>query len=390
MRHFWIASVAAVLAISSVFAGEPKATGVAGDGLEFLDKIVLDVIESHKIPGASVAIAKDGKLVFARGYGWADVGRQEPVRPNSLFNLASCTKPFTAVAVLKLVDEGKLRLDDRVYKLLDNEVKPPQGVKVDERYYQITVRQMLHHAAGLSRDGKGNRKNITLEQFVGENMREPLDYEPGTKTVYSNLGFLILRLVVKHAAGEEFEKFSIDQILAPCGISDMRLDSKSKGYFKGEVLRYIAGREKSLPGGQGAKSEEEGGCWIASAVDLMRFMTALDASRGRAIISRESYREMLSPLPAFRSRERYNGLGWDDVEHKDGGFFYEKNGGIAGIANYMDHEPNGVNFAILFNASPGDKKETGNNANAWRKSIIEAIRQIRSSPNVDFFDKFRE
>jgi N-acyl-D-amino-acid deacylase len=393
MARFLCGVILALFSAATVSADEPKPTGYAGPGTESIDKVVLDILDTHKIPGSAVAIAKDGRLVFARGYGLADLGAHEPMEPRSRFNLASCTKPFTAVAILKLVDEGKLKLDDRVYELLKDRVKPPAGAKVDERYYQITVRQMLHHAAGLSRDGKGRAQNTTLEQFAGENMREPLLYEPGTKTEYSNLGFLILRLVIEHAAGD-YEKFCRSIILEPCGIHDMQVDSKPSGYFKGEVHRYIAGKEKPLPGGQGAKFEGEGGCWIASAVDLMRFMTALERSgealNGKPLISAESYKEMLSPLPPpFQSRNRYNGLGWDGVEKKGNKYFYEKNGGLAGIATYMEHQPRGVNFAILFNASPADKKDTDESAGAWRKSIIDAIHQFNDWPQVDYFDKFR-
>jgi CubicO group peptidase (beta-lactamase class C family) len=380
--------VAGLFVVSIAFADETTPTGFAPPGAQAIDKAVQESLETHKIPGAAVAVAVNGKLVLARGYGFADIATRQRVEPTSLFNLASCTKPFTAAAVLKLVDQGKLKLDDHVYRLLSDVIKLPAGVKIDERYDQITVRQMLHHAAGLRRDGR-NLGKMALEEYVGENMRDPLDYDPGTKTVYSNLGFIILRLVVKHAAGEDYERFTQGIVLKPCGISDMRLDSVAKGYLKGEVHRYIADREKALPGGQGDKSEEEGGCWTASAVDVMRFMTALDGSRGKRLVTLESYKEMLSPLPPpFVAKNRYNGLGWDGVEHVGNRYFYEKNGGIAGIATYMEHEAGGVNFAILFNASPA-KKEPGNNANAWRKNIIDAIHQFKEWPKVDYFDKFQ-
>src|SRR5262249_28657924 len=87
-------------------------TGGAGPGLEHLDRAVLAVMRHKGTPGATLAIAKDGKLVLARGYGLANTRTGQPVRPTSLFNLASCSKPITAAAVLKLVDDGELRLDD--------------------------------------------------------------------------------------------------------------------------------------------------------------------------------------------------------------------------------------------------------------------------------------
>jgi N-acyl-D-amino-acid deacylase len=388
MRPAWGLVLAILFGARAGAADDPKPTGHAAPGLRFLDATVMEVLEKYKIPGAAVAIAKDGKLVFARGYGWADLAARQPVLPTSLFNLASCTKPFTAAAILKLVDEEKLRLDDPVYKLIARDVKLPRDVEVDDRYYRITVRQMLHHAAGLPHDGKNRGGQVTLEEYVAENMREPLLYDPGTKTEYSNLGFLVLRLVVKHAAGETFETYSREHVLAPCGIKDMRLDSLRAGYFDGEAHRYFAGSDKPLRGGQSGRLSEDGGSWTASAVDVLRFMTALDGSRGRALLSKEAYAEMLSPLPSLRNRGRHNGLGWDRVERRDGKYFYEKNGGIAGISTWMEHQPDGVNFAILFNASPGEKKDPDNTAAVWRKSIIEAIRNIQDWPQSDFFEKF--
>src|SRR5262245_53148845 len=100
--------------------------GRAGPGLERFDSAMLTIMDRHGIPGAAFAIAKDGKLVLAKGYGWANVATGEAVRPETLFGLASVSKPLTAIAVLKLVEQSKLKLDDRVFGLLGH-IQPPAG-----------------------------------------------------------------------------------------------------------------------------------------------------------------------------------------------------------------------------------------------------------------------
>src|SRR6516165_10308365 len=104
-------------------------TGQAGPGLEPFDTGMRTIIDRHGLAGAALAIAKDGRLVLAKGYGWADLVRGEQVQPDTLFGLASLSKSITAVATLKLVEQGKLRLDDRVFEIV--KIQPPAGARVD-------------------------------------------------------------------------------------------------------------------------------------------------------------------------------------------------------------------------------------------------------------------
>jgi hypothetical protein len=139
-------------------SGAAKITGVAGAGFARLDQIMLETLKEKRIPGASLAISKDGRLVLARGYGLANVETNEPVRPTSLFNLASCTKPFTAVAILKLADQGKLKLDDRVFRLLAD-VVPASGAPIDPR---IPDREHPAPRAPLAGDQGGDRGHVPV------------------------------------------------------------------------------------------------------------------------------------------------------------------------------------------------------------------------------------
>jgi N-acyl-D-amino-acid deacylase len=346
---------------------------------------VLEVLRERNIP---VAITKDGRLVLARGYGLADVEGGEPVTPRMLFNLASCTKAFEGVAILTLVDAGKLSLDTHLDQIL-KDIIPAHG-NIDPRVHKITVGQLLQHSAGLPRLPPG-RQAGTLEEYVREALSGKLVYAPGTRTLYSNLGFLILRLVIERASGEDHEKYIQEHVLRPAGITDMRLDTIEKTYLSGEVKRYVGGRlhvggDAPIPGS---------GCWLASSVDVVRFLTALDGTRGDPIISRTAVSAMLSPPgPPIRNKPNgsHNGLGWDVVQPTPEGFIYHKNGGIPGISTFMEHLPNGVDFFIGFNGSSRGEEEEGGQPHALARpfsAVKLAIERTARWPHVNYFEKYR-
>ncbi len=130
-------------------------TGVAGPGLERFDAVMKKVLLRYEVPGGSLAIARQGKLVLARGYGYSNVRTGKPIEPTSLFRLASVSKSLTAAAILRLVEEGRLNLDARVFDLLEP-LPPPRGAHVDSRMREITVRHLLYHAGGWSREESGD------------------------------------------------------------------------------------------------------------------------------------------------------------------------------------------------------------------------------------------
>ncbi len=388
----------ATLRVNAAASEDPPITGKAVPQLRSLDRLMLDILRDYNVPGGSLAIAKDGRLVFARGYGWADVENKKPMRPTSRFNLASCSKPITAAAILKLVDQGKLRLDDKVFALL-SDIKPPPGVTADPRLKEISVRHLLHHAGGLvGGQMHGPRPKIerllqvhppfTLAQVIRVNLDKPLLCDPGSEAHYSNLGFGVLRLVVVRSSGQEYETFTVENVLKPMGIRDPHLD-RNEGYCPNEVHRYAGG--KCLAGGHG---EVKGGAgsWVLSTVDAMRFLTSLDGSRGARVLSPQAYQQMLEPLPSLgkQANQRHNGLGWDIVQRYPEGVRFSKNGGIAGISTWMEHLPNGVCWALFFNGNPKgvEEEEERPRKSAHKKPwplIREAIESIADWPDHDLF-----
>src|SRR5262249_12763406 len=151
----------------------PPVRGKAGPGLEPLDRAVIEIMERHGIPGAALAVAKDGKLVYAKGFGWADLAAGITVDIRTLFGLASPSKPIPALAIRLLLERGQLALDDRVFDLLKH-IKPARGARVDPRLKTITVRQLLNHTGGWDRAVSGDPINWSPQIARALNVPLPL------------------------------------------------------------------------------------------------------------------------------------------------------------------------------------------------------------------------
>jgi N-acyl-D-amino-acid deacylase len=390
-------------------APDVPVTGMAGAGLDRFDALMKKILVRFEVPGGALAVTRHGRLVLARGYGYSDVQTGKPVEPTSLFRLASVSKSVTAVAVLKLVEEGKLDLDARVFELL-RPMRPPPGAEVDPRLHEITVRQLLYHAGGWSREKSGDpigfgqraaralgvEPPVTPFQLARYMKGQPLDFTPGTRCDYSNYGYMLLGLVVERAAGEPFhegvrpyEEYVRQKVLRPMGVRRMRLAPHlGERAPPAEVQGYGPENERTaqtLPVVHFAS-----GGWVGDAVDLARFLTALDGSHGKPYLSADTVKLMLSPPPPPvppRSNGSHFGMGWDVVQSFPDGVLYHKGGGLPGTATYIEHRPNGTNWVVLFNASrkkPVDPE--------WHHEFIGEIRkaadETKGWPGVDFFPQF--
>ena len=235
-------------------------TGSAGPGLESLDKAVTQIMDRHGIPGGSLAIAKDGKLVYAKGFGWADLKNDIPVQPQTTFGLASLSKPITAVSTLLLVERGKLSLDDPALYYLRH-ISPPRGVTIDPRLKKITIRHLLNHTGGWDRSVSGDPVTwspqiarayrvpmpLTNAQFISFMMGVRLNFEPGTKWQYSNVGYMFLQQIIQKVSGQPYQEFAQRNVLGPMGIKTAFINPNGRSYAKGEAHCYLAGTGVELP-----------------------------------------------------------------------------------------------------------------------------------------------
>src|SRR5688572_6817044 len=194
--------------------------------MESFDQVISDLMKTHKVPGGAVAVVKDGRLVYARGFGYADVENKVTVAPHALFRIASVSKPITAVAILRLVEAGKLELTQKVLPLIPD-LQPPAGATMDPRWQNITILNLLQHTGGWDRDKPGGfdpmfRPSTAAaavgapapasgETVIRYMLGQPLDFDPGTKYVYSNFGYTILGRIIERVSGMSYENYRSEE-----------------------------------------------------------------------------------------------------------------------------------------------------------------------------------
>jgi CubicO group peptidase (beta-lactamase class C family) len=332
----------------------PQPTGVSFTNLTALESSLKNVLRQHDVPGASLAIMKDGRLILARGYGYADPEHSdEAVQPDSIFGIASLSKAITATAVLKLVDEGRLNLDDPVFPMLN--LPPPTfpGALPDPRLTNITVRQCLNHTAGWNRDtarnpngGIGFNPNAwakrcaadlgitgvpTPRELVGWITGFALQSKPGTSFYYSNVGYIAAGVLIEQITGRPYDE-AIRSLLGPSDITRLRIPGTTLAERKpDEVVRWLSPIFVDFfalnPGGvtweplPSITSElayaypftvwPGAGGWAMAAIDYARFITAIDGLPiPPDLISSNAVKTMLTVTPQSVSAGSPYGMGW--------------------------------------------------------------------------------
>lgn len=273
-----LVSVGLVGCVSSV-AG-PAAPGAPAEAdLVRATGAHLDALARRSALSGVVVIARDGKPVFRRAYGFANLADRVPNREDTRFNLASMGKMFTGVAILQLVEAGRLSLDDRVGKHLP--AYPNPAVR------DVTLRQMLTHTSGLGNFWEAHG-SAAKERFkeIGDYLplfvEQPLAFPPGTRFGYSNAGYLVLGLVIEAVTGQSYFDYVTRHVFAPAGMTGAGFDELD--YVTPNVATGYT-RSTERPGQwmhnlyvNTVKGSPAGGCY-ASADDLVRFATALTSHR---------------------------------------------------------------------------------------------------------------
>lgn len=381
--------------------------------MEVFDRLIPDFIDKYDIPGGAVAIVKDGRLVFARGYGLADIGNAEPVQPDSLFRIASLSKPITAAAILTLVEDGKLDLDEKAFEILGR-FKEPEGTSRDPRIDEVTVRQLLHHSGGWDsgssydpmwsvwRTGRGTdaRPPITCRHVIHYMLGQPLDFDPGTRYAYSNFGYCVLGRVIEEKTGQEYEHYVLENVLKPLGINRMRIggtlledriDGEVKYYsWEGQDLAWSVFSEgpSQVPwpyGGFYLKGQDAHGGWLASTVDMVRFVSALDGSRPPTPLEPETVDLMLSRHdPPLTDTVDYYGLGWG-VRLVNSGSNWSHLGSQPGNSALLVRSYRGLTWAVLFNSRPRD---FGTMIGELDRLMWTGVEEVPTWPSHDLFPNF--
>src|SRR5215204_766444 len=188
------------------------AFGQASPPASKVDEYIHNEMEKRHVPGLAVAVVKDGKVLLAKGYGMASVELQAPVKPETLFQTASIGKQFTATAVMMLVEQGKINLNEKINKYLGD---------VPASWNDITVRHLLNHTSGLGGypDNFDFRRDYTEDELLKIVQAQPLAFKPGEKWQYSNAGYMTLGVVIRKVSGKFYGEYLQENIFKPAGMT---------------------------------------------------------------------------------------------------------------------------------------------------------------------------
>jgi N-acyl-D-amino-acid deacylase len=378
-------------------------------------KVIGPLMTKWSVPGGAVALVKDGELVMAEGYGLADKEGKVPATPQSLFRIASLSKPVTAVAVLKLFEEGLLSLDAKAFGIL-SDLQPPEGATVDPRLQDITIRDLLQHSGGWDREASfdpmfksreiaaamGVPTPPDAETIIRYMMGQPLDFTPGTKYAYSNFGYCILGRVVERISGKSYGAQVQDSVLTAMGIGRMSLGRSLKADRAADEVVYYdypgapttpsvfteGGESVPWPyGGFALESMDAHGGWIASVVDLMRFVTAVDGLTTRPDVLQKTTVDLMVArpgLPDWTTSDSYYALGWQ-IRPVGTSANWWHTGSLPGTTTILVRSYNGMAWTALFNMRPA---AADGFINELDSALWAAVNGVTEWPMVDLFSSY--
>lgn len=339
----------AVLTLGSILV-----CATLGLGQSSLDSSVNDYVkgemERQHIPGLALLVTKNGSVVRAQGYGLANVELHVPVKPETIFQSGSVGKQFTATAVMMLVEEGKIGLDDSLTKYF------PDG---PASWKTVTIRELLSHTAGFGDYPKdfNFRKDWTEPQLLKLVEGIPLAYPPGTKWEYSNLGYLTLGVLIHRVAGEFYGDFLQQRIFQPLGMTSTRIISeadiipnRAAGY------RLVKGELKNQEWVAPTMNTTADGSLYFSILDLAKWDAALYDEK---LLKPASFDLMWTPvkLKDGKPNNAGYGFGWF-VEQRNGHRCIHHDGSWQGfetaIDRYVDDHLTVVALTNLAGAKPGE------------------------------------
>lgn len=417
MKKFYT-SVVSVLLVVSTFAQ----TGIEVSEMTVCDTQFQDFITTFNIPGMTVAVALNGKLSYARAFGKSDIGLSVDMQPYNMLRIASVSKPITSIGIMKMMEDGLLSMDDKVFGqggILENHWVFSNANITDTRVYDITVQMLLEHTGGWDSSVNcnpnptdpypwffsgchpidiplrvtqefGQPNPVKEEHLIQYILEKPLNNAPGTTYAYSNMGYLLLSEIIEEISGMDYEAWMKQEILHPLGIYDMHIGEnllidkrEREGEYVGEgyTTLDLYGSGNSVPwtyGGASVNAMDGHGGWIATAKDLVKLLVAVDNfSSFPDILSPASITSMTTPSANNPNYAK----GWQVNQYNN----WWHNGAIGGTASLWVRTSGGYTWAIIMN-----KRITSAQSNNFWTAIDnlgwDCIIGTTAIPAHNFFD----
>jgi D-alanyl-D-alanine carboxypeptidase len=359
-------------------ANEPIPEGFLPADIRAVDDIVGVFMKKYNMPGLSFTIAIHDSIKIERCYGYADKDTKELMNPGNLFRIASISKTFTATAIMKLVEQGKLHLRDKVFGPAGI-LGTTYGTYPYKRWVEeITVEHLLEHLGGGWADfghhklsDQGNDRDpvflhpeMNLDALVGWALdNQALTYEPGTHFQYSNFGFNLLGRVIEKVTRMKYEEYVRMTVLEPCGITDMQMGGNTLAdRLPGEV-RYYDSENDPYTLFDRRRLYSNGG-WVATPTDLVKFIMRVDKFPQKADILEPATLDTMFSPPAVNPDYA---KGWFVNQYGD----YSHGGGGPGLQSLVVRTHDGFCGAVIVN--------TWSYKAVFGDKLHELMRQIRQA-----------
>lgn len=352
-------------------------TGTNVSELASFDNQMQIFMQARNISGGALAVTQNGRLVLARGYSFNPNSTDLIVQPDSLFRIASISKPITAVAIFKLVEDGVLSLNSRLVDILT--LIPPSGQASDPRMNDITVRRLLQHLGGWNRNisfdpmfydfaianSLGRSLSISKYDISHYMTGRQLNNNPGTIYAYSNYGYSLLGQIIEAVSGMSYESYINNVIWNPLGrchpilgrtLLSNRLLNEVKYHSQYSGTSVMDGSGAFLPSPYGAwnlENMDSHGGWLSSVVDLARFAVAFDFPSVSPLLNASSINTMFGlpeVLPGgYTPGDFYYANGWAVRDWGNGVRNTWHDGSLPGTTSLLVRRNDGVNWSVMFN-----------------------------------------
>ena len=299
-----------------------------------VDDFLLTQMQRNHVPGLSVAIVRDGKIVKLKGYGIANLEWQQPVTPDTVFQIASSTKPFAGTALMLLVDQGKISPSDKVRKYIPD---------APAEWEAMTIRHLATHSSGISgRVDAGD--NASVQEYVKAAFKNPLDYKPGEKSAYGFADSVVLTYIIEKISGQNFVDFLNSSLIRPLGMTSTSFDFASVSGpvrfsdvipKRAGIYSWENGKNQNYTFYYPVRGYAAGGM-LSTASDIAKLATALD---GGKLLSQQSIEQMWSRDKLADGTMNGFGVGWV-VEEYNGRRTVGHSGGpaLADILRFPDEK----------------------------------------------------
>jgi D-alanyl-D-alanine carboxypeptidase len=314
---------------------------------DHVDEFVTAQMQKRHIPGLSLAVIKDGKVVKMRGYGLASVELGVPATEDSVYQIASMTKSFTATAIMMLVEEGKVGLDDKITQYLGG---------LPATWSEITIRHLLTHTSGVvgeplpwSLDTVG--KFYPRDEYLKIILSAPLQFPPGTRYAYGNSDYYLLAVIIEKVSGKPYADFLSERIFKPLGMTSTRANDPWE-VVRNRVNAYGWDHNLLVVPLLIHPSQTTGsGNLLSTVADLAKFEAAL--ARG-SLLTKSSLEQMWTPAKLSNGEETGNGLGWTVFNFR-GRRIVGHGGNTIGFASQLSRfVDDGTTIILLCNMFRGD------------------------------------